>query len=59
MQAVEKLELQLPLVVRLSGTKVEEGKKIIADSGLPVIMADTLEEAAEKAVSAWKTQGNG
>jgi len=57
-QAVEKLELELPLIVRLSGTKVEEGKKILADSGLPVIMADTLAEAANKAVDAWKQHTN-
>jgi malate-CoA ligase subunit beta len=38
--------------VRLSGTNVEEGRKIIQDSGLPIIMANTLAEAAEKAVQA-------
>ncbi|WP_198243681.1 malate--CoA ligase subunit beta [methane-oxidizing endosymbiont of Gigantopelta aegis] len=51
-QAVKKLNMQIPLVVRLSGTNVEEGRKIIADSGLPIITADTLAEAAEKAVQA-------
>jgi malate-CoA ligase subunit beta len=40
------------VVVRLSGTNVEEGRKIIADSGLPLISADTLAEAAEAAVNA-------
>ena len=53
-QAVEKIDLAIPLVVRLSGTNVELGKKIIEDSGLPIISADTLAEAAEKAVAAWK-----
>jgi succinyl-CoA synthetase beta subunit len=53
-QAVEKIDLKIPLVVRLSGTNVEEGKKILKDSGLPIIMADTLAEAAEKVVVAWK-----
>ncbi len=53
-QAVEKIDLKIPLVVRLSGTNVEEGKKILNDSGLPIIMADTLAEAAEKVVAAWK-----
>lgn len=53
-QAVKKIDLKMPLIVRLSGTNVEEGRKIIADSGLPIISADTLEEAAQKAVAAWK-----
>ena len=53
-QAVQKIDLKVPLVVRLSGTNVEQGRKIIADSGLPIIPADTLKEAADKAVSAWK-----
>ncbi len=51
-QAVRKIEMKVPLIVRLSGTNVEEGRKIIADSGLPIITADTLAEAAEKAVQA-------
>jgi malate-CoA ligase subunit beta len=50
--AVRKIDMQIPLIVRLSGTNVEEGRKIIADSGLPIIMTDTLAEAAEKAVQA-------
>jgi len=41
-----------PLVVRLAGTNVEEGRKILADSGLELITAETLAEAAEKAVAA-------
>ena len=53
-QAVEKIDLKMPLVVRLAGTNVEEGKRIIAESGLNVITADTLAEAAEKAVAAWR-----
>jgi malate-CoA ligase subunit beta len=51
-QAVRKIDMQVPLIVRLSGTNVEEGRKIIAESGLPIITADTLAEAAEKAVQA-------
>ncbi len=51
-QAVRKIDLKLPLVVRLSGTNVEQGQKIIRDSGLPIITAETLAEAAEKAVAA-------
>jgi len=50
--AVKKIDMQVPLIVRLSGTNVEEGRKIIAESGLPIIMAETLAEAAEKAVQA-------
>lgn len=53
-QAVQKIDLGVPLVVRLSGTNVEEGRKIIAESGLDIITADTLQEAADKAVAAWK-----
>jgi len=53
-QAVRKIDLKVPLVVRLSGTNVKEGRRILKDSGLPIIMADTLAEAAEKAVAAWK-----
>ena len=54
-QAVKKIDLKIPLVVRLSGTNVNEGRRILRDSGLPIIMADTLAEAAEKAVAAWKS----
>ena len=51
-QAFKNLEVKVPLVVRLSGTNVELGQKILADSGLPIITAHTLAEAAEKAVAA-------
>ncbi len=51
-EAVKKIDMKVPLIVRLSGTHVEQGRKIIADSGLPIITADTLAEAAEKAVQA-------
>lgn len=50
--AVKKIDMKVPLIVRLSGTNVEEGRKIIAESGLPIITAETLAEAAEKAVQA-------
>jgi len=49
-QAVEKIELKVPVVVRLSGTNVELGRKMIEDSGLQLIMAETLKEAADQAV---------
>lgn len=51
-QAFEKAQITVPVVVRLSGTNVEEGRAIIARSGLPIVTADTLAEAAEKAVAA-------
>ena len=41
-------------MVRLAGTNVEEGQKILAKSGLPIIRATTLMEAAERAVGAWR-----
>lgn len=53
-KAIREVGVDVPLVVRLSGTKVEEGRKILADSGEAVIVADTLAEAAEKAVAAWR-----
>jgi succinyl-CoA synthetase beta subunit len=52
--AVEETKLNIPLVVRLEGSNVELGKKIIAESGLAVISADTLSDAAEKIVAAVK-----
>ncbi len=44
--------LRVPLVVRLAGTNVEQGRRILQDSGLPIITADTLADAAAKAVAA-------
>ena len=52
--AVKEVGLQVPLVVRLEGTNVELGKKIIAESGLNVIPADDLDDAAQKIVKAVK-----
>ena len=51
-QAAEDISLNVPLVVRLEGTKVEEGKAIINESGLNVIAADDLDDAAQKIVKA-------
>jgi malate-CoA ligase subunit beta len=45
-------DLEVPLVVRLAGTNVEAGQKIVRESGLPIISADSLAEAAQKAVAA-------
>ncbi|RUX83376.1 succinate--CoA ligase subunit beta, partial [Mesorhizobium sp. M7D.F.Ca.US.004.01.2.1] len=53
-KAIREVGVDVPLVVRLSGTKVEEGRRILADSGEKIIVADTLAEAAEKAVAAWR-----
>jgi succinyl-CoA synthetase beta subunit len=50
--AVSEAGLDVPLVVRLEGTNVELGKKIIAHSGLNVIPADDLDDAAQKIVAA-------
>lgn len=51
-EAVKEVDLTVPLVVRLEGTNVELGKEILADSGLNLIAADGLSEAAQKAVQA-------
>src|SRR5438552_18426429 len=51
-EAAKTVRLSVPLVVRLEGTNVEAGKKLIADSGLAVIAADDLADAAQKAVKA-------
>jgi succinyl-CoA synthetase beta subunit len=55
-QAVSKIDLKIPLVVRLAGTNVEQGRQILKDSNLPIITAETLKDGADKAVSAWKKQ---
>ena len=51
--AAKEIKIDLPIVVRLAGTNVEEGQKILANSGLPIIRAKTLMEAAERSVQAW------
>jgi len=51
-QAVKDVGLEVPLVVRLEGTNVEKGKQIINESGLNVIAADDLDDAAQKIVAA-------
>jgi succinyl-CoA synthetase beta subunit len=52
--AAREVSLHVPLVVRLEGTNVELGKQILADSGLPIVSADNLGDAAEKIVKAVK-----
>jgi len=54
-RAVKELDLTMPLVVRLSGTNVDEGRKLIAESGLNIQTAETLADAAELVVGAWKS----
>ncbi|MBK8005768.1 MAG: malate--CoA ligase subunit beta [Gemmatimonadetes bacterium] len=56
-QAVQEVGVKVPLVVRLAGTNVEEGRAIIAQSGLSIIQADSLADAADKVVAAWKGAG--
>ena len=51
-KAMQDLNIQMPVVVRLSGTNVEEGRRILEESSMPLITADTLAEAAEKSVAA-------
>jgi len=53
--AALELKIKVPLVVRMQGTNVEQGRKILADSGLTIITAETMAEAAEKIVKAVKS----
>src|SRR2546430_12129525 len=51
-QAVREVRIPVPLVVRLAGTNVEEGRRILQESGLPILTAATLSEAAQRVVAA-------
>jgi malate-CoA ligase subunit beta len=51
-QAAHEVKIPVPLVVRLAGTNVEEGRRILRESGLPIVTADTLSEAAQRVVQA-------
>jgi succinyl-CoA synthetase beta subunit len=51
-EAARKTNLQLPVVLRLEGTNVEEGKKILLESGLNFVVAETMKDAADKVVAA-------
>jgi succinyl-CoA synthetase beta subunit/malate-CoA ligase subunit beta len=57
-QALREVQVNVPVIVRLAGTNVEEGQKILAKSGLPIIRATTLMEAAERSVEAWQSDSN-
>jgi succinyl-CoA synthetase beta subunit len=48
------VNLTVPLVVRMKGTNEDLGKKMLADSGLPIISADSMAEAAQKVMAALK-----
>ena len=50
--AVQEIDLRVPLVVRLEGTNVEQGKSILAESGMPILSAENLSSAAQKIVDA-------
>jgi succinyl-CoA synthetase beta subunit len=50
--AARETQIQVPLVVRMKGTNEELGRKILADSGLPIISADNMADAAQKIVAA-------
>jgi succinyl-CoA synthetase beta subunit len=50
--AAKEIGLKVPLVVRLEGTNVERGRQILKDSGLPIITAGDMKEAASRAVAA-------
>jgi succinyl-CoA synthetase beta subunit len=53
-QAAKNLDVKVPIVLRLEGTNVEEGRKILKDSGLNFIVGETMQDAAEKVVAAAK-----
>jgi len=54
-EAAKKTNLQLPVVLRLEGTNVQEGKKILMESGLNFVVAETMKDAADKVVAAAKS----
>src|SRR5579885_3256586 len=56
--ALKKVKLKVPLVVRLQGTNVEKGRELLANSGVKIITAEDLWEAAQKAVAAAKGAAN-
>jgi succinyl-CoA synthetase beta subunit/malate-CoA ligase subunit beta len=54
-QALREVQVAVPVIVRLAGNNVAAGQKILAQSGLPIIRATTLKEAAERSVAAWQS----
>jgi malate-CoA ligase subunit beta len=57
-KAMTELDVKVPVVVRLSGTNVDEGRRILAESDVELITAETLAEAAERAVSVVSWEAN-
>jgi succinyl-CoA synthetase beta subunit len=51
-QAVREVSVRVPVVVRLEGTNVEQGRRLLAESGLDIMTADDLTDAAQKVVAA-------
>jgi malate-CoA ligase subunit beta len=51
-KAMTEERISMPVLARLSGTNVEEGRRILKESGLPILTADTLAEAARRIVEA-------
>ncbi len=51
-EAAKKTNIQLPVVLRLEGTNVEEGRRILKDSGLNFVIAETMKDAADRVVAA-------
>jgi len=54
-EAARKTNIQLPVILRLEGTNVQEGKKILQESGLNFVVAETMKDAADKVVAAAKS----
>jgi len=56
-EAAKQIEIKVPVVVRMRGTNVEQGMQLLAESGLPIILAKDLKDAAEKVVAAKEKKG--
>ncbi len=54
MEAAKKTNVQVPVILRLEGTNVEQGREILKNSGLNFIIGETMQDAADKAVKAAK-----
>lgn len=52
--AAKQVDLKVPVIVRLEGTNVDQGKRILKESGMALITAEDLDDAAQKAVKAYK-----
>jgi succinyl-CoA synthetase beta subunit len=51
-EAISEVEVKLPLVIRMEGTNVEQGRKLLNESGLKLMVAATMQEAAQKVIAA-------